>query len=87
MSARRYEISFRAELTDREVDEVADTLFELGWDDICFRPLDDPPAPPPPTPNVGLPEVGREHYSRADSTRDRDALRAADQQDIQARLK
>jgi hypothetical protein len=39
MSARRYEVSFRATLTDREVDEVADKLFELGWDDIQFRPL------------------------------------------------
>ena len=86
MSARRYEISFRAELTDREVDEVADTLFELGWDDIAFRPLADPPPMPPPTPNVGLPEVSA-HHSRADSTRDRDALRAADQHQLARELK
>ena len=110
MKARRYEVSFRAELTDREVDEVADTLFELGWDDISFRPLEalsEPTLcsncgwdasfhPPevtmclrcgtalPPFPSES---VRAEHYSRADSTRDRDALRAADQHDIQARLK
>jgi hypothetical protein len=73
--SRRYEVSFRADLTDREVDEVADKLFELGWDDICFRPI------PERTPTIS------DHYSRADTTRDRDALRDALQHDTQRGLK
>lgn len=33
------EVSFRAELDDRGVDALADTLWEMGYDDLCFRPL------------------------------------------------
>jgi hypothetical protein len=73
VSARRYEVSFRATLTDREVDEVADKLFELGWDDICFRPI---------------PQLDFKAEFVARGLLDpRDSLRAADQHDIQRNLK
>jgi PleD family two-component response regulator len=78
---RRYEVSFRAELTDRERDEVADKLFELGWDDICFRPIPFTNAEY----NARLPQ--NVDGSRADSTRDRDALRDALQHETQRGLK
>lgn len=65
---KRYEISFRTELDDRAVDHLADTLSDLGFDSICFRPLAD-------------------HHSRADSTADRDALRAAIQHETARELK
>jgi hypothetical protein len=90
-------VAFRATLTDREVDEVADTLFEMGYDDIAFRPL----ATMPETCRCGrligtfdCPFCGdgfnarrAAHQSRADTTRDRDALRDALQHETQRGLK
>lgn len=67
MTDRRYHVSCEiGPLTDREVDALADLLWDNGAGTITFRPL--------------------AHHSRADSTADRDALRAADQHDLQ-RLK
>ena len=40
MSERRYHVSFTTEpLTDRDIDNLADGLHELGADEICFRPV------------------------------------------------
>jgi hypothetical protein len=85
--SRAFEVSFRADLTDREVDEVADKLFEMGYDDICFRPLADPDAVMAATLALAGRTKSVTDTARADTTRDRDALRDALQHETQRGLK